>query len=217
MSTNREAGIGVCGVVVGIILGAGAILYTSDYSVSADLAGTLIRGMTVAYRGADIDFDRDYFKKRAVSDRDSSTRTPSQVVTEPRLPRTPLRVNEQDTRSVQPDAKCLAKLRVIAQVREAVQRLVPSTSDYTKLTQRITAALNDATQECVQEIRTQQSPVQDLEQQKPSSVSKTARPTLRVNNRCSQYGVGTQRYTRCLVNEREGQRYVGRQTKQYDK
>jgi len=209
MSTNREAGIGVCGVVVGIILGAGAILYTSDYTVKADLAGMLLRGFEVAYRGMDADFDRDYFKKRAVSDRDRAERAPAQVVTQPRLPRTPSRV-EPEAQPVQPDPKCLAKLRVIAQVREAVRRLVPSTSDYTKLTQRITSALNDATKECVQEIRAQQF-------KKPSAVSKAVRPTPRVNNRCTQYSKDTQRYTRCLGNESQGQRYVGRQTKKYDK
>jgi hypothetical protein len=37
-----------------------------------------------------------------------------------------------------------------------------------------------------------------------------------VNNDCNKYGITTQRYTRCIVAQREGQRYIGRQTRKYE-
>ncbi|MBU0458034.1 hypothetical protein KJ652_04645 [Patescibacteria group bacterium] len=240
--TNNRSGIGVCGVIVGIILGAGAIIYTQDYPVKAHLAGYLLGEGEVAFRGMDVDLDMQQYSKRALSELDRKTNTSPDIVTEPRRPLYPTNVNTevlQEERVV-----CTAKLRTIEQVREAVARLMPVTSVYSDISRRIFATLDSSMEDCgeietkVQQerqsistspivqapIKTTVTPVQaTIKRTVVSQPQQIVRPTQRVfdttngvNNLCERYGTGTQRYTRCVVNQREGQKYVGRQTTRYE-
>ena len=199
---KNPTGIGICGVVVGMIIGAGAIMYTQHYSVVARLAGSLIgQESFLVFRGIDPPLGSEY-KRRAISTFERLTNNASQIVDTPRYPQTPAK--EQP--AVQVSTQCDETVRVVAQMREAAKRIIPGTTKYAQLRDQIAVTLNKAEQDCkaVEEVREQ-------------AMVKTAvipvKPKPRVNNHCEQYDKTSQRYTRCLVNEREGQRYVGRQTR----
>ncbi len=191
---SREAGIGVCGVVVGIILGAGALLYTNDYGVRAELAGALVNPL-VAFRGMDMDIDRRYFKKRAVNERYESAHPPAPLKEETPSQRPRYPSQEEIQPAVSSECSEGKKLK------DDVLAMVPSTEDYLRLRSKIALAFNEVMKGC---------PSQQAKTQTKKSAGVS--PTPRVNNACEQYGRGTQRYTRCLVNERRNQRYEGRQT-----
>ncbi|MBU0767085.1 hypothetical protein KKF55_04905 [Patescibacteria group bacterium] len=196
--TNNQTGIGICGVVVGMIIGAGAIVYTQHYSVVAHLAGSIIgEEFLVAFRGIDPPLGSEY-KRRSISVSNRTTNV-SKIVTEPRYPLSPTKVQP----TVVVDSKCAEKMRVVSQMREVAKRIIPTTYQYIQLSNQIAAALDSASQDC--------KPVVIQEQAMTSSAVTPVKPKPRVNNHCEQYDKQSQRYTRCLVNEREGQRYVGKQ------
>ncbi|MFH1670068.1 MAG: hypothetical protein ABIA92_00595, partial [Patescibacteria group bacterium] len=118
----------------------------------------------------------------------------------PRYPQTP--VKEQP--AVQVSTQCDETVRVVAQMREAAKRIIPNTAKYAQLRDQIAVTLNNAEQDCkvAEEVR---------EQAMVNTAVIPVKPKPRVNNHCEQYDKTSQRYTRCLVNEREGQRYVGKQ------
>jgi len=196
---KNPTGIGICGVVVGMIIGAGAIMYTQHYSVVAHLAGSILGQESLfAFRGIDPPLGREY-KRRAISTFERLTNNASQIVDIPRYPPSPAKVQP----TVQVSTQCDETLRVVAQMREAAKRIIPSTTKYAQLREQITAALKSASQDCQQVIVHEQS--------NASPTVVPVRPQARVNNHCEQYDKQSQRYTRCLVNERRGQRYVGKQ------
>ena len=55
---NRDVGVSICGVVVGVMLGAGSVLYAQDATLSANSSD-------VAYRGQDIE-GAELYKARNV-------------------------------------------------------------------------------------------------------------------------------------------------------
>lgn len=57
---NRDVGVSICGVVVGVMLGAGSVLYAQDATLSATSSD-------VAFRG--INFDASDYDARSVADR----------------------------------------------------------------------------------------------------------------------------------------------------
>ncbi|MCF7844877.1 MAG: hypothetical protein K9M03_03565 [Kiritimatiellales bacterium] len=195
---NNQTGIGICGVVVGMIIGAGAIVYTQHYTVVAHLAGSIIGvEYLTAFRGIDPPLGREY-QKRAISAFERLSNK-AEIVTEPRYPLTPQKTEP----TVQVSDQCAETNRVVYQMREAAKRIIPKTSKYTQFQAQIDAVLNGVAQDC--------KPVVVHEQAMVPAASKSVTPKPRVNNHCEQYDKQSQRYTRCVANEREGQRYQGRQ------
>ncbi len=233
----NNASIGICGVVVGVILGAGTILYTQDYSMTAHLAGSVLDNQ-VAFRGLDMSgIDTRAYNRRNIAAREDATYSESQVVNDPRYPRTPSRVEAAETKNQAVNKKCAERLRLISQIREVLKRSIPANHSDMDIRRRVIAVLDDAAVSCQafrQKIYDQRGPtsaqMNNLKVKKSMSVTGVA-PKRRqpvqvqynvqntntgVNNDCNKYGITTQRYTRCIVAQREGQRYVGRQTRRYE-
>ena len=200
---KNPTGIGICGVVVGIIIGAGAIMYTQHYTVVAHLAGMLVgEESLLAFRGIDPDLG-DTYKRRAIVTFERLTNNASGIVDTPRYPTVPTQGEEETT--VEATAQCEELQRVVVRMREAAKRIIPTTSLYTQLRAQMTAVFEGSLQEC---------PIVEVQEQAMIQVKKTNTPVQaqpRVNNHCEQYEKTSQRYTRCIANEREGQRYVGKQ------
>ncbi len=239
----NNAGIGICGIVVGVILGAGAIIYTQDYSVSAHLVSSVI-GQPLAFRGIDTSsFDAREYSKRRIAEKDRTIRTPAKIVDEPRYPRTPERVKQQKIQEEKARRSCAAKLRLIQIIKSYVRQVVPSGSEHQDVARKVDAALQAAGNECLNTTMNIKQP--EWQSQRGPSIKRTSnfqvttpvteavRPVPRkrvtqsypqpvnyrskkVNNQCDRYGRTTQRYTRCIGAQQEGQRYVGRQTRKYE-
>jgi len=204
---NNPTGIGVCGVVVGIILGAGAMVYTSDYSVRANLTGSLLSAQTVVFRGMDIEVDRQFYSKRAVTERYLEEHGSAEV-----LEGTPQR-NTVRTPAVEPVAEprtdaCQEPIDLKAKVLG----LIPIADSYERLRVKVSMAFDQTVQYC--EERTAQVQASKASETQVKSAAQAVSPKPRVNNHCEQYDKTSQRYTRCIGNEREGQRYIGRQSQQ---
>ena len=200
---DKEISLGVCGVVVGLVIGAGAVMYGDSYSSEASLLGE-----EVAFRGMDIEFDRQAYKRRAVRERDNRTRLSAlerKKAEQRRKQQTP-KVTPPPQREVM-SAECMQKVPLVSSLKKEVLGLIPSTLDYSRVKQSVSIAFNNALSGCLAKNRGGQETV--------SIARHGVTPVPRVDNGCEQYGRHTQRYTRCLGNERRGQRYVGGQTRRY--
>jgi|TARA_Y100000310_G_scaffold115120_1_gene113661 hypothetical protein len=233
----NNASIGICGVVVGVILGAGTILYTQDYSMTAHLAGSILDNQ-IAFRGLDMTgIDTRAYNRRNIAAREDTTYSESQVVNDPRYPRTPSRVAASEVKAQAVSKKCAERLRVISQIREVLKRSIPANHSDMDIRRRVIAVLDDAAVSCQAyrgKIYDQRGPssvqLNKLKVKRSQSVTgispKRRQPaqviyqaqdvSTGVNNDCNKYGITTQRYTRCIVAQREGQRYIGRQTRKYE-
>ncbi|MFA7682443.1 MAG: hypothetical protein WCX61_05440 [Candidatus Peribacteraceae bacterium] len=140
---NREIGLSVCGVMVGVILGAGAILYSADPGVRANLVGELI-GPVTTFRGLDIDFDRR-FTRRGVAELDKQTRSSAEIIDEARYPIYPQPVViEEEEPAVLESEECRTK----RELKEKVLALVPDTATYERIKERLVAVFQEATNDC---------------------------------------------------------------------
>ena len=218
-----------------LVLVSVAIVATNYYSRPRLIAES-VSGEKVAFRGVGEVLLKEDYGKRAVAERDDINRKPADIVTEPRYPIYP-GTEKSSTRNKKSGKKAPAdsaaeSLRVISQAREAINRIVSSKGEFTDLNRRLKAILDAEMLACspskseparktegasLQQGTVKSEPARAIKlfrQIVPANRAVKAKP--RVNNLCERYGKGTQRYTRCIVNEREGQKYIGRQTKKYE-
>lgn len=203
---QTNSGIGVTGVVVGLILGAGAMLYTQGYSLQAQVVSSDL----VAYRGLTVDAIGDYKRRTVRNNYDQQrsslirTRTPSRPTKTISPTRTVTPVPQKTVPTVMPlTGDCAIKVGAVEVAREKVLSLIPRRGSLFSLHVMVDNAFNESIEDCVSP--TVQKAVQPVQRM-------NAKPKPRVNNHCEQYQYGSPRYTKCVVNERQGQRYQGRQT-----
>ncbi|PIR48554.1 hypothetical protein COU80_02475 [Candidatus Peregrinibacteria bacterium CG10_big_fil_rev_8_21_14_0_10_55_24] len=186
------------GVVLGLAAGVITTLAVEDTILQAQVFGEPV---VVAYRGMDIRFDRQYYKRRAVNERDQETEpraqdqisVPSSVKAVPASPR---------QTSTEGSADCSLSVPIVAEIERQVFLRIPTGRDYLQLRAGIARYFETiAYGDCARPV--------DVEGAQAPEHSSAASPVARVNNHCDEYAKDTQRYTRCIVNEREGQRYIG--------
>jgi hypothetical protein len=181
----------LAGILLGLVLGAGSINLALADSANAEL---------VAFRGLDANLDRADYSRRAVRVRDEKTRKAAEVRD----------YTEKKDTSVEKEEVIAPECRAMQEVEQRVLALIPGGDvSYLNVERAVERAFEDAVRRCQQNAEQTKRSVQSVQKQ-------TVRPQARVNNNCSKFAVDTPRYTKCVVNEREGRIYVGRQSKRYE-
>ena len=176
--------------------------YGQSFALQAEV--DQLRSELVAYRVEDIPIDKSMHSRRALRRKLRMENREAPVSPQKRKESQPEKIPETaPAEEVMHD--CDMRKAIVEELRIVVMDLLPQTASYERVRGRVEDAFMMSAIECEEKEETKEVEINDKKQ---SSV-----PVPHVNNKCEQYNKKSQRYTRCLVNEQRGQRYVGRQTR----
>ncbi|MEK7590671.1 MAG: hypothetical protein AAB489_00480 [Patescibacteria group bacterium] len=192
---NRDVGVSICGVVVGVMLGAGSVLYAQDATLSATSSD-------VAYRGVNFDA-RDYnarnveAKQRAAASdiNDKASRPVKRKSEEPSHEAAPVDLSA-----------CGVARAIVARMSDAINSTIPNeqTNNY--------SAMRIALGTVLSAVETDYCGSNDTAEVEEAAPMKKAAPQKKVDNDCGNrdlYVPGSRQHTLCLGNELEGTQYIG--------
>ena len=174
---NRDIALSVTSVMLGVMVGAGSVMYAQDI--------TTTDGGTGAYRQAERD---ERVKKRHISD----------MMPGPDISKMKKLKRKEQMEIVAPEGvktTCELVKSVVAELSDIVFRVVPDNQKNTEIRMKLKNALDKVTRDhCANE---DTSAGQGAEEEKKM---KRAAPR-RIDNNCEQYEAGSVRATKCKANE----------------
>ncbi|MBT3292833.1 hypothetical protein HN512_04720 [Candidatus Peregrinibacteria bacterium] len=184
---NRELSIGLSGVVVGLLIGAGSFAYSQD--VSPVLEGSLLSNM-VSY--GDSTFEEAYLKNRS---RRSVDQVRSVEVMHEAAPVAMPALTEEEKVS------CLVKVRIVEELRETVLSLIPSRPIDLLVRAAIGSTFDKYIEDCIE---VKEEVLQEQEEVKVTEELKEAAPAFVPDYaRCDR--LSGLRRSKCIVEQRDNQ------------
>ena len=192
---NRDVGISICGVVVGVMLGAGSVLYTQDAPLHASAT------QVAAYFG---NVDTDAARARNV-----------EAAQEEQAQADALREKAATVKEVAPAehkaapaldlSACGVAKAIAARLNAAVDAVIPVQQDRAN-----GAAQSSALHAIAANVVTDYCGTASM-QSAPASTTDTpfVKPEKQVDNDCEQYLAGSTRRTICEGNQLQGKTYIG--------
>ncbi|MBI3332223.1 hypothetical protein HYZ99_04710 [Candidatus Peregrinibacteria bacterium] len=193
---NRDVALGLCGVVVGVMLGAGSMLYAQEATLSAsstdEVAAVYFDVPEEPPTARDIDRIRvDEETSRSHAEMRRLNR-PNMNATEP-----------HESAPVLPDDACDVAKNLSARMTLAIDTVIPRQEDnnYTIISSNLKVVLrNIVTDYCGSEQEAAAA-------EEDTGYQRSAAP-VRVDNDCEQYEEGSNRLAKCLGNQLENRPYV---------
>ena len=180
---KREVSISICGVVTGVIIGAGALAYTNGATLSAELISANYRDVTNMV----LPNRRNLQNTVPLQDRSKAT-TIKENVAEPT-------VEAEETAPT----TCETVRAIIAEIQAAHEKNIPANFSNTERRSNLKGVLNSiVVRYCKDEAKAGAA---------ASASSTSAAATI--DNDCTRYGRGSMRYTDCKLNEKLGKLYRG--------
>lgn len=195
---NRDVGVSICGVVVGVMLGAGSVLYAQDATLSANSSDVAYRGQTV--RDNRFIGDADDYKSRNTRQTEYERKVAADKKNAQRLDRD---TDEGDSHQAAPEvdvSTCGVAAAIVARLSNVVTSIIPAQQEYEKFLKPIKSALGAVETDYCGSGETVEAV--EVKMDKPSAPTK-------VDNDCEQYEAGSRRQAVCLGNEAKGQDYLG--------
>jgi hypothetical protein len=183
---NREVSIGVCGAIVGMLVGAGSVAYSQE--ITASLEGNFLQGALLGYRNSALD---DARQRRSVRDAERmihSAAAPEETVVE----KLPEKTQEQKK-------ECYNKVRTAEELREIILPLLPSRP----IDELIRHTMNQAFDAYVSKCQLSYKEVLRTKE-KPEVVPVEVPQEKHVPNYDHCEGFSGVRLTRCIDDERKG-------------
>lgn len=182
---NREVSVSICGAIVGIILGAGGLSFSHDFTGSvAD---------QVAFRSAP---GAEQYRARYI---DAKPSTP-EVNTRPTVKDSTVQ-QEQVPEAVKQKTLCDYTREMLAKVRASQDAYLPKNVSNTAMREGLATSLKKIEEEYCALSVTLSSAIEQTASDSDSG------PTVRFNNKCSKYAEGSPRFIICKNNEENGVRY----------
>ena len=190
---NRDVGVSICGVVVGVLLGAGSVMYAQDMLLNASSTDVAYRGMQV--ENADELKARDVRAKVLGQERDA--RENAARVKKPKA--------SAGTHTAAPvdQSACGVAKAAAARFNQAIN-VIPN--EQTDRNQEFRSKLGGETKSIVEDFCG--SPKEEGSTEETSE-DHSAAPEAPTDNNCEQYGEGSVREAKCLGNQNEGKPYIG--------
>ena len=194
---NRDVALGISGVVVGVLLGAGSVHFTQEASLSASSVDEV----------AAVYFDLDESDGEKVSARNVQRREMEEQTKEnARAQRKAARAKNQgeethDSAPAQPSDACDIARNMTQRTWLAIDSIFPAEQEFQKFTDPLRIVLGNIEKDyCGTEA------TEDV-----GSATESAKRTApqNVDNDCEQYEEGSRRRTICVGNEIEGLPYTG--------
>ena len=187
---HRDVSVAVCGVVVGVILGAGSIAFASGNSLMASAQGQLVATSFHAAPNA-ADYSRRKIDARGLPlYRDTADINHYPTVKEDLSSSSVAATGDIDVTACTAVQKTVAKLMAVYKV------LIPNTYKNTELLQNLDSAFMQASNGyCTPPAAT------------TSNSSSSVAAVTKSDNHCEQYPKRTSRYTQCVIANEHGARY----------
>lgn len=192
---NRDVALGLSGVVVGVLLGAGSVHFTQEASLSASSVDEV-----AAYFDVEVE-DAEEASARNVQRRDME----EQAEDNARMLRKARKAKNQksethDSAPVQPSDACDIAKNLTQRMGLALQTVIPAQQEFEKFTNPLQVVLDNIEKDYCGSSETEDvGSVETVEEA-------AAQP---VDNDCEQYEEGSRRQILCIGNEREGLPYTG--------
>ncbi len=175
---KQGLGIAVCGAIVGVMAGAGSVLYADDFPLTAQLQDMI--KPTETFQRANVE---RVFRGR--------TRVPDFRSAAPVDPAAPMEGAPLG---------CGARMQILSELRPKILRSITNNElVFNTVDEIFSQYVADCQEEKVIE---EQVPLP----LRPAAVEEEQKP--KVNNNCEQYTIGTARHASCTVSERRGERYA---------
>lgn len=176
---NRDIALSVTSVMLGVMVGAGSVMYAQDIETTD--------GGAVAYRQAE---RAERFKKRHISD----------MMPGPDVSKTKRLKKKEQMELVAPEeakSTCDVVKSIVAELSGIVFRVVPDNQKNTEIRMKLKNAFDKVTRDHCANEDTSAGQGAGAEEEKKM---KRAAPK-RVDNDCEQYEAGSVRATKCKANE----------------
>ncbi|HLD71378.1 MAG TPA: hypothetical protein VI873_02060 [Candidatus Peribacteraceae bacterium] len=191
---NRDVGVSICGVVVGVMLGAGSVLYAQDATLSANSSD-------VAYRGQDIE-GAELYKARNVERLKLEDVRNDAGQNAHRLER---KTGEDTTHESAPAvdvSTCGVATAIVARLGNVVTSTIPAQQAFEKFRKPIMSALSAVQSDYCGSGETVEAV--EVQMDKPSAPKE-------VENDCydsDKYAPGSKRQAGCLGNQNDNIQYI---------
>ena len=181
---NREVSVSICGVVVGVILGAGAVSFAQDVSMSA----------SILKQPTDLVLNRGEVLRRSTASAQPPDRSKLPTIKDATEPTNTATVTT-------PPTICGSVKDVVKEIGAAHDRLIAKTQDNTELIVNLNMVLDS--------VVTKYCSAEKAAAAQTSSASSGTVKKLTIDNKCIKYGLNTTRYTQCKIYESLGRSYKG--------
>ncbi|MDO8649059.1 MAG: hypothetical protein Q7R81_04740 [Candidatus Peregrinibacteria bacterium] len=188
---NRDVSISICGVVVGVMLGAGSVMYAQETTLGTE-------GDPVVYRDAP---DADQYTARKLRDRENQAPTLRDVAGTASRVKAPKKGSTTGTESATPMTECDLVSAVVNELADASLAGIPlQEKNYGEIRTAIKTA-RDAIidRHCMESADTDSAPIEASDE-----TTKRAAPAI---NDCDAYAPGSVRRAKCEGNSEDGNRY----------
>ena len=191
---NRDVGVSICGVVVGVMLGAGSVLYAQDATLSANSSD-------VAYRGQDIE-GAELYKARNVERLKLEDVRNDAGQNAHRLER---KTGEDTTHESAPAvdvSTCGVATAIVTRLGNVVTSTIPAQQAFEKFRKPIMSALSAVQSDYCGSGETVEAV--EVQMDKPSAPKE-------VENDCydsDKYAPGSKRQAGCLGNQNDNIQYI---------
>jgi|GEM_PF-4398154 len=181
---RRDVSVTVCSVVVGILLGAGSVLYAQESTASAT---------RVTFRELPSNINPQQFKSRHLPEKMIAPKVPKANTIKGRTPEAPASEGEKSLTT------CELVKKIVSDLSTVILGVIPNQQNFTAIRTKVQAAFDKAVSDnCAAGAPSEAVPVK--------SEMKKAAPRS-VDNDCGQYDPDSVRYTKCRANELLGKPY----------
>lgn len=192
---NRDVALGLCGGVVGVLLGTGSVLFAQEVSLSAS-AVDQVAAVYLDLNTADTEDAKARNVQRRVLEKQAEDNA--------RAMRKAARAKEQEgtheSAPAQPASSCDVARNLTQRMGLAIQTAIPVQQEFERFTDPLYVVLDNIEKDYCDSF---------VEEDAAAQAAMESAVPMVVDNDCEQYIEGSRRKTLCVANEREGIPYIG--------